>query len=162
MSSLFLWLGTNNCRQFLIAYILFPVRNSIVCFFVNGRSLELGGYLVSKDKDTWIVSKESVDIFERSVGCLWIKEIGSGNKGRANYGPDDPEFVTQVFDSRRRDLSHHVIHYPVSGHGKTRSLGSECQGIYFRWVQPWYAENAHGETGKKDKEKTNSNDTQLE
>jgi len=91
--------------------------NFVVSFLVYIWSLELRGNLIPVHENARMVGEEPVDIFKRPICGFRVEEIRRGNKRGADDGPDNPKLVSQVLNSRRRNLGNHVVANPVCCHG---------------------------------------------
>ena len=84
-----------------ISHLLLPRSNFIISLLIYRWSMQLRGDLVVEHKDIRIVVEESIDIFQTPVRGLGIEEVGDRNEAEAYDGPDDPELVAQVGDTKR-------------------------------------------------------------
>lgn len=114
------------------------------------RPLELRSDLVLEHEDVPVLFEVPIDILERAVRRLGIEQVGRGDETGTDDGPDDPEAVAEVRDSRRCNLGDHVVHDPVGGHGEGGPLGPKADVVDLGRIEPGHSQDAHTETRKKE------------
>lgn len=64
------------------------------------------GIFVFKDEDIFVLSEQSVDILECTVGCLGVEKIYDWYKGRIEDSPDYIEFPVESLDPNGGNFNH--------------------------------------------------------
>jgi hypothetical protein len=77
------------------------------------RTVELHCQLVAMDEYPGLCLEEPVNVFQSTICCLWVEEVGDGDEREADDCPDDPELVAKTFDAGKRGLHDCIIADPV-------------------------------------------------
>lgn len=66
-------------------------------------------YLVSEDENVGMIHEVSVDIFQRSSGCLGVKQVDERYEGSVEDCPDDVELPAEVSDADGSNLNDNEV-----------------------------------------------------
>lgn len=66
-------------------------------------------YLVSEDQNVGVIHEISVNVFQRSSGCLGVKQVDKRYEGSVEDRPDDVELPAEISDADGRDLNDNEV-----------------------------------------------------
>lgn len=89
-----------NTAPLLPAQFTNFARNTCIRLDELSRSVQLHCQSVLVDQDSGLGFEEAINILERTIGRLWIKEVSNWNKGEADDGPYNPELVSELLNAR--------------------------------------------------------------
>ena len=72
---------------------------------VAPRSLRADGLFVPAHDNGVVLAEEAIDIFEGTVGGLWVEEVDYGDKGGVEDCPDDVEFPLEGLNADRSNFN---------------------------------------------------------
>lgn len=94
------------CCRIGTDYATVPPHLPLVMFDISSWSTRRDCVLVPEYQNALVVTKESVDVFEASLGCFRVQEIYDGHKGEVENSPDYVEFPLQTLNAYWSYLDH--------------------------------------------------------
>lgn len=150
---------TNNRSD--IIFGISPLRNLLVHQCILFWPMQLRGNLIPRNDDPRPTLKKAINILQRAIGRLGIKQVRDRDETETYNRPDDPKLPPKALDPRWRDLDDHVIHNPVRRHGQAGALGAHLERVDLGGIQPGYTQNTHPEASEKHEEERHSDDAEL-